>query len=129
MPVKLYSSHSTSCVYEFHAMMTFLNDTNSPKLFSLLEKLSFISSFENSITKSHHSKNFLPANEPSQSPRAFGSCRPTYVSSESTEATGPQYLIRPTTTRPDLAMTFASCPGFKHFGDFGRNGSDCFDGW
>lgn len=26
-------------------------------------------------------------------------------------------------------MTFASWPGFKHFGDFGRNGSDCFDGW
>lgn len=77
----------------------------------------------------YQSKNFLPPIDPSQSPREFGSWSPTKISSASTEATGPQYRMRPTTTRPVLAITFASWPGFRHFGDFGRNGSDCFDGW
>lgn len=26
-------------------------------------------------------------------------------------------------------MTFASWPGFRHLGDFGRNGSECLGGW
>lgn len=112
-------------------MMTFLYGTNIPKLSSLLKNEIFNKFFLRNDEKFliYQSKNFLPPREPSQSPRAFGSWRPTNMSSESIEATGPQYRMRPTTTRPVFAITFASWPGFKHFGDFGKNGSDCFDGW
>lgn len=37
--------------------------------------------------------------------------------------------MRPTTTRPVLAITFASWPVLRHFGVFGKNGSECFGGW
>lgn len=78
-------------IYEFHAMMTFLYGTNIPKLSSLLKKEIFNDFFFKKLWKiSHQSKNFFPPREPSQSPRAFGSWRPTNISSESIDATGPQ---------------------------------------
>lgn len=84
--------------------------------------------------KTYQSKNFLPSNEPSQSPSLLGNCKPTYVSFSTAvddvdvDTNGPTYRTRPKTTRPFLAITLAKCPGFKHFDDFGRKGSVCFDG-
>lgn len=93
-------------------------------------KFSIIFPQLNQAINRYQSKNFRPSIVPSQSPKLVGSCNPTKLSSSPNlvDASGPMYLTLPITTRPDFAMTLAKCPNFRHFGDFGKNGNDCFDG-
>lgn len=96
------------------------------------KRLDFRSNFQHQkyFNRNYQSKNFRPSMVPSQSPKLFCSCNPTKLSSSPNwvEANGPMYRTLPITTRPDFVMTLAKCPSFRHFGDFGKKGSDCFDG-